>query len=175
MAKDVACSVSRTCRLHVGTQCYMSGIPTRGLEGWGVCGHPGAQAELWGAAEMWRKKTTGFITEVKHSVVTTKCLLKRWILGDIWLAEARETETCPGDPNPPVLPSRDMGRAGRIRCSPSPAQDIWGDGLPARLPAGHSSPIQWEVATQQHMRAVKSSPVLGQAALKPRVSPNLKA
>lgn len=133
----------------------------------------GLRVSHGGPAEIWGRKSTGLIAELKHSMVTIKCLLKRWILGVIWLTEAREAGACPGDLSPPVLPSRDMGRAAGIRCSSPPAQDIYG--LPARLSAGHSSPFQLEVATQQHMRAVKSNPVFGQAALKPRVSPNLKA
>lgn len=135
----------------------------------------GLRVSRGGPAGIWGKKSTGLIAELKHSVVTMKRLLKRWILGVIWLTEAREAGACPGDLSPPVLPSRDMGRAAGIRCSSPPAQDIWVDGLPARLSAGHSSPFQLEVATQQHMRAEKSNPVLGQAALKSRVSPNLKA
>lgn len=63
-----------------------------------------------GSAEMWRKKSTGLITEVKHSMVTMICLLERWILGVIWLAEAREAGACPGDLSPPVLPSETRER-----------------------------------------------------------------
>lgn len=146
--------------------------PAHGLEGWGLCGHPGVSHG--GPAEMGWKKSTVLITEVKHSVITVICLLKRWILGVIWLAEARQAGACPGDLSHSVLPSRDVGRAVGIRCSSSLAQGIWVDGLPARLPAGHSSLFsrRWQPSSR---RAMKSNPVLGQAALKPYVSPNLKA
>lgn len=85
--------------------------------------------------------------------------------------KAREAGASPGDLSPPALPARDVGRAAGGMCFPSSARGVRADGLPASQPAGRSSPFWLEVATQQHARAVKSNPVLGQAALKPRVSP----
>lgn len=81
----------------------------------------------------------------------------------------------PGDLSPPALLAGDVGRAAGGRCSPSPAWGVQVDGLPVSQPAGRLFPFWLEVATQQHVRPVKSNPVLGQAALKPHVSPNLKA
>lgn len=52
----------------------------------------GLGANHGGPAEMWWKKRTGLITEVKHSMVIMVCLLKRCVLGVFWLAEAREQE-----------------------------------------------------------------------------------
>lgn len=98
--------------------------------GWKGCGHPvvtlGLKVSHGGSAEMWRKKNTGLITEVRYSVFTTKCSLKRWVLGVISLAEAREAEACPGDLSPPVLPSRDMGRAAGIKVLPIPCSGCLG-------------------------------------------------
>lgn len=59
----------------------MSDIPSCGPEGWGLCGHPGAQGEPWGARRDMGDTygSTGLIAEVKHSVVSMK-LMKGWIL-----------------------------------------------------------------------------------------------
>lgn len=108
-------------------------------------------------------------------MVTVKRSLQRQILGVTWLTQAREAGASPGGLGPPALLAGDVGRAAGGRRSPSPARGVRAGGLPASQPAGSSSPFRLEVATQQHTRAVKSNPVLGRAALKPRVSPNLKA
>lgn len=130
--------------------------------------------EPWGASRDGVEEEHRLDHRGKTLVITVLYLLKRWILGVIWLAEARQAGACPGDLSHSVLPSRDVRRAVGIRCSPSPAQGIWVDGLPARLLAGHSSLFsgRWQPSSKT---AMKSNPVLGQAALKPCVSPNLKA
>lgn len=140
----------------------MSGTPAHGLGGWGFCGHPEDQGELWGASrdveeEEHRLDHRGRTLHGYHEMLAGKMGVNN---GDIWLAEAREAGACPGDFSHPVLPSRDVGMAVGIRCSPSPAQGIWVDGLPARLPAKHSSPFQWEVATQQY-KSCEIQPCVG--------------
>lgn len=102
-------------------------------------------------------------------------LAETQIVGVIWLTEAKEAGVSPGGLSPPTLLTRDVGMAVGGMSSSSPARGIWVDGLPASLPMRRSCPFQFEVATQQHTRAVKSNPVLGWAALKPCVSSNLKA
>lgn len=109
-----------------------------------------AQSELWRASrdveeEQHRLDHRGKALHGYHEMLAEKMDINK---GVTWLAEAREARACPVDFSSPVLPSRDMGGAVGIRCSPSPAQGIWVDGLTARLSAGHSSPFQWEVATQ---------------------------
>lgn len=176
MAEDIARHVSRTCQLPLGAECCVSDVPSGGLVSVGTLRSPlGLRVSLGGPVGTWGRKSTGTVAWVKRSVVTVKRLLKRQILGVIWLNEAREVGTSPGDLSAPALPTGDVGRAAGDRHSPSPARGVRADGLPASQPAGHSSLFQLEVATQQHMRTVKSNPVSGRAALKPRESPNLKA
>lgn len=118
----------------------MSGIPTHGLRGWGFCGHPGAQGELWGASrdveeEEHRLDHRGKTLHGYHEMLAEKMDINK---GVIWLAEAMEAGACPGDFSPPVLPSRDMGRAAGIRCSPSLlGLSGWMDCLPGCLQDTH--------------------------------------
>lgn len=58
---------------------------------------------------------------------------------------------------------------------PVPCLGCRADGLPASQTVGHLSRFWLKVTNQQHVRTVKSNPVLGRVLLKPRVSPNLKA
>lgn len=118
----------------------MSDIPTHGPEGWGLCGHPEAQGEPWGPSRD--------VGEEEHTLDHRGKTLCGY--HEMLAEKARAEGACPGGLSPSVLPSRDIGRAVGISCSPCPAQDTWVDRLPARLPAGHSSPFQLEVATQQH-------------------------